>query len=210
MDAAGQVGQILEAAQRAAEELRADAEARVRARIAEGDRAAGFRVEAAESEAAEIIATARAEAARLTAEAAGLRRSAEEERTRLVAEALERTQAETERVRAEAEAYAAELRTGAVEEARSTTADARSAARDVLEDGTALSADVRDLSSSLRANAERLLRDIKLAHATMTARLDQAPAGRSIESDPRPRRARAGALPADDELEVPEFIPGER
>lgn len=77
-------------------------------------------------------------------------------------------------------------------------------AREVLADGTELSTDLRDLSTSLRVNAERLLRDIKLAHASMTARLDQATPGAPLESDPRPRRTSSAA----DELEVPEFLPG--
>jgi hypothetical protein len=72
----------------------------------------------------------------------------------------------------------------------------------VLEDGTELSGDLSDLSNSLRANAERLLRDIKMAHAAMVSRLDQAsgePAGDRY-------RARRTASPVDD-LDVPEFTP---
>jgi hypothetical protein len=115
----------------------------------------------------------------------------EAERTRLVAEALEAAQEESDRLLASTR-----------EEARTTTSEARAAAREVLEDGSELSGDLRDLSTSLRANAERLLRDIKLAHAAMTARLDQVSPGAAIESDPRPRRASGG------DLDVPEFIPG--
>ena len=84
------------------------------------------------------------------------------------------------------------------------TGEARQVAREVLDDGAELSTDLRDLSTSLRTNAERLLRDIKLAHAAMTARLDQATPGPALESDPRPRRP-----PGDgDSLDVPEFMPG--
>ena len=52
--------------------------------------------------------------------------------------------------------------------------------------------------------AERLLRDIKLAHAAMVARLDQATPG-AVESDPRPRRARGTG---EGNIDVPEFMPG--
>jgi hypothetical protein len=49
-----------------------------------------------------------------------------------------------------------------------------------------------------------LLRDIRLAHAAMTARLDQVSPGAPVESDPRPRRGSA----AGGDLDVPEFMPG--
>ena len=62
---ADRVGSILEAAEKAASEMRRDAEDRVRARIAEADRGAENRVKAAEEEAAEILAAARKEAAKL-------------------------------------------------------------------------------------------------------------------------------------------------
>ena len=179
MDAAQQVAQIVHAAEEAADQLRAEAETRSRERIAEAQRAAGYRVQAAEEEAAEILAAAKAEAAQLVAEG---RKAAEAEAAKVHAEA-------------------AEVRASAREEARTVTSEARLAAREVLEDGSELSTDLRDLASSLRANAERLLRDIRLAHASMTARLDQATPGAPVESDPRPRR------PAG-ELDVPEFVPG--
>jgi cell division septum initiation protein DivIVA len=82
--------------------------------------------------------------------------------------------------------------------AREIVAEADRAARAVFDDGTALAGDVRDLSSSLRRNAEVLLRDIRLAHAQMTARLDQAV----------PDRERTTPGPAVDDLDVPEFHPG--
>jgi hypothetical protein len=201
VDAAAQVAQIVRAAGESAGQLRAEAERRARERIAEADRAAGYRVAAAEEEATEILAAARAEADRLSgqaavahAEAARVREAAEAERTSLLAEAL-----------ATAEAEADKLRAAAREEARATTSEARLAAREVLDDGTGLSTDLRDLSSSLRTNAERLLRDIRLAHAAMTARLDQAAPGAPLESDPRPRR---GGRSDEGDLDVPEFMPG--
>jgi F0F1-type ATP synthase membrane subunit b/b' len=159
--ATSRVGEIVEAAERAAEDLRAQAEARMRDRIAEGDRAAANRVEAAEAEALEMLANAQEEAEK--------------------------------------------IRDAARVEARQIVADASAAAREVLRDGTELSGNVRELSDSLRINAELLLRDIRLAHAEMTARLDQADATAEGER-PRssPRRAQV------DELDVPEFHPGSR
>ena len=112
------------------------------------------------------------------------------------AEALEilgAAQEEAERVVAEAEAAAAEAREAAEREAREIVAEASASAREVLRDGSELSGHLRELSHSLRANSELLLRDVRLAHAEMTARLDQV--------SPAPR---------DDELEVPEFHPGRR
>ena len=75
----------------------------------------------------------------------------------------------------------------------------------MLRDGETLSGHLRELSDSLRANAERLLLDIRAAHAEMTARLDRV--------DPdlgglRRRPRAAVARPARDyEPDVPEFIP---
>ncbi len=80
---------------------------------------------------------------------------------------------------------------------------------DVLAEGTEVSRNLRELSVSLRNNAERLLRDVRLAHGGMTARLDQAApsvreARRSVPT--RQRRASREDEPGDD-LDVPEFIP---
>jgi vacuolar-type H+-ATPase subunit H len=199
MDAAVEVGRIVEAAERAADEIREQAETRARERIAEADRATENRVRAAEEEANELLTTARAEAAKLTSEAQKLRQEAEEERVRLVAEALEAANEE-----------ASSIRTKAQDDARSLLSEARGAANQVLAEGSDLSGDLRDLSTSLRSNAEKLLRDIKAAHSAMTARLDapRAADGRGSESDPRPRSGRMAAPGAD--VDVPEFIPGER
>jgi cell division septum initiation protein DivIVA len=164
--ASARVGEIIAAAEQAAEDLRLDAERRLRERVAEGDRAAANRVKAAEAEALEILAAA---------------------------------QEQADTVVAEARRQAAELTEDARRQARQVVADAGAASRDVLRDGTELSGHLRELSSSLRSNAELLLRDIRLAHAEMTARLDQgAPA------DTRS----AGSSPGIDDLDVPEFHPG--
>ena len=72
------------------------------------------------------------------------------------------------------------------------------ATREVLRDGETLSGHLRELSDSLRANAERLLLDIRAAHAEMTARLDRVdpdlgrprrPPGSRPRRPPPPRRA---------------------
>ena len=69
----------------------------------------------------------------------------------------------------------------------------------MLREGTELSRNLRELSVSLRNNAERMLRDVRLAHGGLTARLDQAGPGAS---------ARGSDEPGED-LDVPEFIPPE-
>jgi cell division septum initiation protein DivIVA len=165
-DASARVAEIIEAAERAADQLLDQAEERMRARIAEGERAADNRVQAAEAEALEVLAAA---------------------------------QEQADRILAEAHQAAADAREEARREARGIVNEASAASRDVLRDGTELSGNLRDLSDSLRSNAELLLRDIRMAHAEMTARLDQGggPAG-------------GGHTPPGgiDDLDVPEFHPG--
>lgn len=171
--ATSRVGEILAAAEQAAEGLRQDAERRLRERVAEGDRAAQNRIAAAEAEALEIMANA---------------------------------QDEAQRIRDEAEAFAKQTRDAARVEARQIVNEASGSAREVLRDGTELSGNLRELSDSLRTNAELLLRDVRLAHAEMTARLDQlSPA----ETESAKLQAAAAAL-NDDTLDVPEFHPGRR
>ena len=119
------------------------------------------------------------------------------------AEALEMlaaAQSEAEKLVREATERAEEVRDAARQDAREIVAEASAAAREVLRDGTDLSGHLRELSDSLRTNAELLMRDIKFAHAEMTARLDQGEGG-SSGSDP------LGDVP---ELDVPEFHPGRR
>ena len=159
--ASDRVGEILAAAEQAAEDVRLEAEHRMRQRIAEGDRAAANRVQAAEAEALEILA------------------AAQEQADKLLTEARQQAQELTEDAR---------------RQAREVTNEAGAASREVLRDGTELSGHLRELSASLRTNAELLLRDIRLAHAEMTARLDQG--------------APADTTPGADDLDVPEFHPG--
>lgn len=93
--------------------------------------------------------------------------------------------------------------------ARELIGEARAAARDVLREGETLSGHLRELADSLRINAERLLRDVRAAHAELNARLDRAEPDRAM---PTARTGRAPVAPPavprmPDEPDVPEFIP---
>jgi hypothetical protein len=87
--------------------------------------------------------------------------------------------------------------------------EAHVVAREVLRQGTELSRNLRELSASLRTNAERLLRDVRLAHGGMTARLDQAApvAGERRSRGEPPNAPRRAANEPDEDLDVPEFMP---
>src|ERR1700730_2785164 len=87
-DVSAQVAGIVDSAERAAHELRAQADTRARERIAEAARAADNRVQAAEAEAQEILHAARAQAelARNEALSAVAAIHAEAERARSEAE----------------------------------------------------------------------------------------------------------------------------
>jgi membrane protein involved in colicin uptake len=219
--ASSKVAAIVEAAERAAEDLRIKTEEKVRSRIAEADRAVELRVEAAEAEAREIIDAARREAAGAEASAREAVRAIHERAAQAREEAeaartatLSAASSEAARVRGEAESYAEETRREAREEARAIIAEASAAARGVLEDGSELSGHLNELSDSLRRNAERILNDVKLAHARLTADLDQAAPAGSVDSAPHASRGApspaARRRPSDDDFEVPEFLPGRR
>jgi hypothetical protein len=77
----------------------------------------------------------------------------------------------------------------------------------VLAEGTELSHNLGELSTSLRNNAERLLRDVGLAHGAMTARLDQTAPGRPHGAGERAGGRRSGPDEPGDDLDVPEFMP---
>lgn len=213
--ASERVAAIVEAAEAAAEELRIGTEQRARERIAEADRAADLRVEAAEAEARDLLAAARQEAAAVEAaaraavqsiheEAEAARRAADEYRERTLHEARE----EAVRVRAEADAYASQTRQSAKAEAQAIISEAHDVARDVLAEGTELSDNLRQLSDSLRTNADRLLRDVKHAHASLTAGLGQAVPGVAPATlDTRSPSLEAPATGPGLHLDVPEFIP---
>ncbi len=210
---------IVDTAERSAEELRAHAEQRASERIAEAQRAAEYRVQAAEEDAAEIVAEARAKAQEMAAEAVNAVDSIHAE----AHAALREAKATLAQAQLDAEKLTKEAITKAREEAREIVRAAHVATREVMDDGSELSAQLRELSSSLRNNAERLLRDIRLAHGSMTARLDQAlpegsaalrSAGRLREAErasgdaPR-RRSRPEDAEAAVDFEVPDFVVGE-
>jgi len=161
---------------------------------------------------AQIVAAAEqaAEALRASAEQRALDRIAEADRA--AALRVQAADDDAEQVRAEVAADAEQLRAAAAQsaqearheagvEAREIIADARAAAREVLREGEQLSGHLRELGDALRTNAERLLRDIRHAHAELTARLDRA--------DPGPASpGRDGrSVPSPDGLDVPEFVP---
>jgi F0F1-type ATP synthase membrane subunit b/b' len=204
-DTSARVQGIVDAAERAAQQLRGQAEERAAERIAEADRAGANRVSAAEEEAEEILAQARAQAETIV-------KTAGEESGKILADAREQGERQLTVQRAEAQEQANELRAEARAEAREIVGEAHEIAREVLHDGSEVSRNLSDLSVSLRNNAERLLRDVRLTHGSMTARLDQAASGGASAGErtrgeglPRSRRSTRDEL--DTELEVPEFIP---
>ena len=168
-----------------AEELRAAAEARANERIAEAERAAELRVRAADEEAAEVRAAAGPGARGGRGRRGRRRRGAPRPRPPRARGAGPRR----------------------AKGARELLYEARIATREVLRDGETISGHLRELSDSLRANAERLLLDIRAAHAEMTARLDRVDPDLGGPSRRRPRRAAAGAVAPTRRPRVPEFIP---
>jgi vacuolar-type H+-ATPase subunit H len=147
-------------------------------------------VRAAEDEAKEIVAAARAQADSIRGEAEG--------------KALETI--------ARAEEEATKALDAARDRAASLLRDARAIAGEVKAEGTELTAHLRELSDSLRSNAGRLLRDILDAHAALTAELDRVDGGPSAA--PARARPRTGAPTREPppvgggDLDVPEFVPG--
>jgi hypothetical protein len=85
--------------------------------------------------------------------------------------------------------------------------DARAVTREVMEEGGQLSADLQEMSASLRRNAERLLRDVRDAHSRLSAALDRTigPETAPPPSGAGGRRARRVAV--EGEVDVPEFLP---
>jgi F0F1-type ATP synthase membrane subunit b/b' len=224
-----QVSAIVTAAEAAAARMREEAEERVRARIAEGQRAADNRVAAAEVEARELLEEAREEAARVreaarldTERAKGeattqaltivsraqdeaeiIRAEAEQERTRATGEALE--------IVAAAQETAQRAGQEAGERARAALHSARETAGEVQGEGVELVENLREMGESLRANSARLLRDIQQIHSQMLARIDAGAGAAGLEPLPasraRPANGRTSSRPDADRLEVPEFIP---
>ena len=62
------------------------------------------------------------------------------------------------------------------------------------------------MSTSLRRNAERLLQDVRDAHARLMATLDRT-VGAAPETRTGERRSVRLDAPVGDDLDVPEFLP---
>lgn len=208
--AAERVQGILAAAEAAAEKIRAEAEARMSERIAEGDRAAEFRVKAAEEEASDVIKLAQEEALRIQAEADEAKTEAANQALTVVADAHKTADG----ILSEARGEAADVRAEAEERARSLISDARDTAAGVRSEGLELVSHLREMGDSLRANADRLLRDVQRIHSRMTRELDSvggAPDEPSVTVS-RTRRsaadeAESSLSPSGEVLDVPEFLP---
>jgi vacuolar-type H+-ATPase subunit H len=216
------VAEIIAAAERTAEELRDEAESRVRARIAEGERAAQNRVKAAEDEATDLVkwakeeaersrSSAREEAARVVAEAEGQARDivaqaqaaadrilmeASEAKTAATGEALAiiaRAQENADQTLREASDAAVKTRAESDEKARELLRGARETAGAVKGDGMEVVGNLRELGDSLRSNAERLLRDVQAIHSNMLAQIDRVDPERASQlRDNAGGRSRSG------------------
>lgn len=201
------VGAIVTAAEEAAARLLADTEQRVHARIAEADRASTMRIEAAEAEALEILANARSEAARVEQTVRNALEAEREEATARALEIVARAGKQAKETRSAADAYAAQSREAAEARARELLVEAREVVAAVLADGGQLSDHLSALSQSLRANAERLLHDVRDAAGHLRTALDRVDVSDEPRRSTRPDRDEGIAPP---ELDVPEFIPGRR
>jgi len=217
--AAERVAAIVAAAEETAERLRRETEARASERIAEAQRAADNRVQAAEEEADEIVRMAQAEAARLREEG---RTEAEAAKTAATSEALAvvaRADSSAEQITTEARETAAATRSAAEERARGLLDDARATADGVRSEGLELVANLREMSNSLRSNADRLLGDVQRVHSRLVAQIERvegAAGGRGAGRPATRRRPREetadspeprSSTVTDDGLDVPEFIP---
>ena len=83
--------------------------------------------------------------------------------------------------------------------------NARTTANEIRTDGLEIVSNLREMGDSLRANAQRLLRDVQEIHSRMMAAIDQKEAELGLEPAPRARRSTRSA--EGEPLDVPEFIP---
>lgn len=180
---------ILQAAEAAAQRLRADTEARMRDRIAEGDRAAEYRVTAAEEEAAEIVARARESAAEIMAESD--RRAARS-----------RQQAETycSELLGEAQAIADEVRTEGLE----LVSNLRRMGDSLRINAGRLLRDVQEVHADMVGRIERLEAGRRAANARFAPGSGTADGARRNGDGVN---GRAATLEGGDLPDVPEFIP---
>src|SRR5205807_9234822 len=101
---------------------------------------------------------------------------------------------EAEKTRADAAESAAKEVAEAEGRARELLKGARVTASDVRTEGLELVGNLRSMGDSLRANAERLLRDVQLVHSRMVAEIDRMDGGASRGSSGlRPAGASHGA-----------------
>lgn len=199
--ASRQVASIVKAAEQAAAELLEQTEERADARIAEATRAADNRVAAAEAEAAELLGEARRKASVLHTTAESDAARIREEAKREAAALLEEARREAGEVQHIAEVFATQTRESAEAEAAKQIRRARDLAAEVFGDGTEMSHNLRQLSDSLRRNAEILLNDVTSAHRALTARIAE------VEPEAASDVRTAGSTPPVFEADVPEFIP---
>lgn len=208
------VAAIVDAAEQAADQMRAAAERRGRERIAEADRAATMRVDAAEAEARDILSEAQRDAAQarsaaqaavagIHAEAQRVREEAEKGRLAAAAEGA----SEATRLRQEAEVDARRLRTETHAEARALLAEAHAATNDVTREGEEITTNLRALAQSLVRNAELLTRDVRDTHAELAGRLSAAEPAPERPDPPREKRAERSAAPTAAHLVTPDWTP---
>jgi cell division septum initiation protein DivIVA len=115
---------------------------------------------------------------------------------------------DAERIRRAAEADAARIREEAEEHARRLVLDARASADGVRAEGMELVSQLREMGDALRANAERLLSDIQAIHSRMVGelrRVEPEGGGSAVPND-NPQGADEAAPPADEALEIPDFV----
>jgi hypothetical protein len=178
--AASQVEQIVDAAQVAAEQIKADA-----------TKTAAERQAAIEAELAKQREILEAELKTLRTDAV---REAEKERSEAAAEA--------KKVRDEALKAAASLGEQAQTEAAERVAVAEKAADEALADARAISSGLRRLGQSLEDYAERILRDVQAGHRRLRGDLRIAGGGPPATPGERARRAQVEQT-ADADAEEP-------
>jgi uncharacterized membrane protein YqiK len=135
---------------------------------------------------------------------------------RKAAKVVESAQAEAKRVRAAANADAARIRAeaeriraDAEEHARGLILDARATADGVRAEGMEIVSNLRQMSDSLRVNAERLLTDIQSIHSRMVGELERVEPGgdTGLPSGAADAEERSMAEPStEEELDVPDFV----
>ena len=201
--AAERVAGIIAAAEETAERMRLETEERVNARIAEAQRAADNRVRAGEEEASDAVRLAQVEAARLRSEGEAAAEAATTAATNEALAIVARAEESASQIVAEARESAAATRAEAEERARGLLEDARATADGVRSEGLELVSNLREMSNSLRANAERLLGDVQRVHSSLTAQIARVEREHRIGSVSgpglrRPRGASRGReLPVD-------------